>query len=68
MMTFETLGLIAELSVIIFAILMRSKPQDRRTFGEIILAFSILSLIGTGGFFIGAILGIVGGAIALTRA
>jgi len=67
MISFETLGLVAGLFVLIFAILMRSKPRDRKTFGVIILAFSILSLIGTGGFLVGAILGVVGGVVALTN-
>jgi len=31
-----------------------------------VLVFSVLSLLGMGGFFIGAVFGIVGGMLALT--
>ena len=62
----ESLGLVVGALVIIFALLMRSKPADRKTYGVLILVFSLISLVGMGGFFIGAILGIVGGVLALT--
>jgi hypothetical protein len=40
----------------------------RETLGGIlVLIFSIVSFIGGGGFFIGAILGIVGGALGLAK-
>ena len=66
MMTgFELLGLVSGIVVLTFAALMRSRPSQTKIYGAIILIFSIVSLIGTGGFFIGALLGIVGGALAL---
>lgn len=63
----ETLGLVVGILVIAFALLMRSKPQGRKTYGVLILVFSIISFVGMGGFFIGAILGLVGGVLALTN-
>ncbi len=61
----ELLGLVSGIVVLTFAILMRSRPSETKTYGAIVLIFSIVSLLGTGGFFVGALLGIVGGALAL---
>ncbi|NWG09883.1 MAG: hypothetical protein HXX80_06240 [Nitrososphaerales archaeon] len=58
-------GLVASILVIVGAIMLNARPAEHTTWGAIILAFSIISLLGMGGFFIGAILGIVGGALAL---
>ena len=63
----ESIGIVTGILVIVFAILMKSKPSDRKTYGALILAFSLVSLIGMGGFFIGAIIGLVGGVLALTN-
>ncbi len=65
MEVFELIGLVAGLSVLVLAILMRSRLEYRRAFGVIVLVFSIVSLVGTGGFFIGAFLGITGGILAI---
>jgi hypothetical protein len=43
------------------------KPESARRWGIAILVASIVSLFGMGGFLIGAILGIIGGILALTR-
>jgi hypothetical protein len=64
----EFLGIIAGTLVVVFSISMHSKPADRKLFGVLVLAFSLLSLTGMGGFFVGAILGLVGGVLALTNA
>jgi len=40
-------------------------PDQQRTWGVLILVFSVLSFLGLGGFVVGAILGIVGGVFAL---
>lgn len=62
----ESLGLIIGVLVIVFALLMRSRPAERKTYGVLILIFSIISFVGMGGFFIGAVLGLIGGILALT--
>jgi hypothetical protein len=61
----ESVGIITGILVIVFAILMRSRPAERKTYGVLIIAFSLVSLVGMGGFFIGAIIGLVGGVLAL---
>lgn len=66
-MGFGVLGLIFGLVVIFGAIMLDSKPKEHKTWGTIILIFSILSIFGgMGGFGIGAILGIIGGALAIS--
>lgn len=66
-MAFGIIGLIIGIIVIIGAIMLDSRPQEHKTWGIVILVFSILSIIGgMGGFGIGLILGIIGGALAIS--
>ncbi len=60
------LGLIAGILVLVGAVMLRNRPGQATTWGSMILVFSIVSLFGMGGFFIGAVLGFVGGLLALT--
>jgi hypothetical protein len=54
--------------VVMSAIMLRVHPQERMPWAIVIIVFSIVSFVGMGGFFIGAILGIVGGLfIIFTR-
>jgi Family of unknown function (DUF6114) len=46
--------------------MLNARPADHFTWGFIVLAFSVISFVGMGGYFIGAILGIAGGALALS--
>ncbi len=59
-------GLVAGILVLVGAVMLHSRPQQTSTWGILVLVFSIISLVGMGGFFIGAILGLVGGAVALS--
>jgi len=58
-------GLICGMIVLLSATMLLIRKGDRRTWGILILVFSVLSFIGLGGFVIGAILGIVGGVLTL---
>jgi len=70
------LGLVSGMIVLISAIMLNIRPGEATHglracciwWGSIILVFSIVSLFGgsMGGFLVGAILGIVGGALALS--
>jgi hypothetical protein len=60
------LGLLSGIAVIIGAIMLNTRPREHITWGTIILVFSIISFAGMGGFWIGALLGIAGGAITLS--
>ena len=52
--------------VLIGAIMLNTHPEQNITWGIIVVVFSIASFIGMGGYMIGAVLGIAGGAVALS--
>ena len=58
-------GIVCGVIVTIGALMLSSRPAERRSWGVVILIFSVISFLGMGGFFIGAILGVIGGALAL---
>jgi hypothetical protein len=59
-------GLVAGVIVLISAVMLLTHTGQQRTWSVFILVFSVLSLVGLGGFIMGAVLGAVGGALALT--
>ncbi|MDA4127824.1 MAG: DUF6114 domain-containing protein [Thaumarchaeota archaeon] len=60
-------GLVSGFVVIISGAMLRGgNPAQRTLWGVLIVIFSCLSFFGFGGFVVGAILGIVGGIMALT--
>ncbi len=63
---FSIAAIVFGIAVLIGAIMLNSRPAENITWGIIVLIFSIASFIGMGGYMIGAILGIAGGAIALS--
>ena len=60
------MGLVSGIAILIGAAMIYTRPNKAPTWGLIVLIFSIVSLFGMGGFIFGAILGIIGGALALT--
>ena len=60
------IGLVSGIFVIIGAVMVNARPIEHVSWGLIILVFSITSILGTGGFIIGAILGIMGGVLAMS--
>ena len=46
---------------------LQKRPESARKWGSAILIISIVSLIGMSGFFVGPLLGIIGGILALTK-
>jgi Family of unknown function (DUF6114) len=58
-------GLISGLVVLGSGIMARIHPEQSTVFGVLILVFSVLSFFGSGGFVIGALLGIIGGVMML---
>jgi hypothetical protein len=58
-------GLICGAIVLVSATMLLARVGQRRTWGILILVFSVLSFIGLGGLVIGAILGIAGGVLTL---
>lgn len=59
-------GLIPGIVIVFGALAVRFSPRRESAWGKVIIAFAVISLIGTGGLYIGAVLAIVGGALALT--
>jgi hypothetical protein len=62
---FSLLSLFFGIIVVIGAIMLNARPTQHVTWGIIVLVFSVASFMGMGGYFIGAVLGLAGGAIAL---
>lgn len=60
-------GLIFGVLVLLGAVMLYSRPVNKKAWGIIIVVFSIPSVVTGGGFIIGFILGIIGGAKALSR-
>ncbi len=59
------MGLIFSVLVVLGAILLNRNPKHAAAWGIVIIVFSLASVITGGGFIIGFILGIIGGAFAL---
>jgi hypothetical protein len=53
--------------LIIGGYLIYRKSESASKWGVVILVLSIIGLFGMGGFFVGPILGIIGGILALTK-
>jgi hypothetical protein len=51
--------------VLMSALVLLRHPPERALWGVVIVVFSAVSFVGMGGFFVGAIFGIVGGVVAL---
>jgi hypothetical protein len=62
---FSIMGLVSGIIVVVGALMLNARPAEHRAWAVMILVFSIASLLGMDGFFMGALLGIAGGAMAL---
>jgi len=61
------LGLASGVMVLLGSAMLYSRPSESQLWGAIILAFSVVSILGgMGGFLVGLVLGVVGGVLALT--
>jgi hypothetical protein len=63
----SVIGIASAVIVIYGAFSVRDKPAARTTWGALILAFSLISLLSLGGFLVGAVLGILGGILAMVN-
>jgi hypothetical protein len=61
------LPVIAGILVLVGAIMMNARPQETTTWGIIVLIFSIIGFSGMGFSILGAIIGIIGGIVALNE-
>jgi hypothetical protein len=60
------LGLFSGVAMIVGAVMLRVRPQDHLIWGVLILVFALVSFVDMGGFFVGGLLGIIGGAFAIS--
>ncbi len=64
-----SVGIVSGVLVLIGAVMMYYKMAEQaKSWGIVVLSFSIVGLFGGGGFLIGTILGIIGGVMAISRA
>jgi bacteriorhodopsin len=61
----SVVGLVCGVIVLIGAIMLKVDPHQSTLWAIVIIIFSVISFVGMGGYFIGAILGVVGGAFVL---
>lgn len=66
LLAFSAVGLVSGAAIVTAAYMLYKKPSQAQTWGTIVLVFAAVSLLSAGGFIIGALLGIVGGLLALT--
>ena len=66
MMGFPLIGLVSGILVIVGAVMLETRPAEHTGWGTVLLVFSIISFLGMGGFLVGAILGVIGGAFAIS--
>jgi hypothetical protein len=66
LLAFSAVGLVSGAAIVTAAYMLYNKPSQAQTWGTIVLVFAVVSLLSAGGFIIGALLGIVGGLLALT--
>lgn len=58
-------ALVLGLIVLIFALRLKSNPASAKTSGILIVVLAVISFVGGGGFYIGAILALIGGILAI---
>jgi hypothetical protein len=58
-------GVVSGIIVLVSSIMLLTGSGQPRTWSVLILVFSVVSFFGMGGFVVGAVLGIVGGALVL---
>jgi hypothetical protein len=61
-------GITSGVAILWAAIMLYDIPSKATEWGVVIIAFSFVSLVGIGGFGLGAVLGILGGAVTFTWA
>jgi hypothetical protein len=62
--TISVIALICGVLVLFTAIMLRIKPENKKTWGILMIVFSIPSVVTGGGFIIGFLLGIICGVKA----
>jgi hypothetical protein len=61
-------GLSSGIAVILTSFMLKTRPQESKRWGIMIIVLSAMSVLGMGGFVVGMALGIAGGIMAVMRA
>lgn len=64
---FFGIPLIAGILVILGAVMMNIRPQETTLWGIVVLVLSVIGFTGMGLSIVGAIIGIIGGAMAISK-
>lgn len=64
-LSLTVVGIICGALVVVGAAMIRARPGEHVAWGVVVLVFSLVSFVDTGGLYVGAILGVIGGAFAL---
>ncbi len=59
------IGIVIGIVLMVGGVMMYSRPASTTAWGVIILVLSLVSIIATGGFFLGLILGLIGGILGI---
>ena len=63
---FRLVGLESGVLVIVGSVMLYDRPSEGQTWSAVILAFSLLSIVGAmGGFMVGLVMGVLGGILGL---
>jgi hypothetical protein len=62
----SVIGVACGVIILLSVIMVARDPSHNKVWGVIIIALSIVGIMGGGGFLIGSLLGIIGGALAYT--
>jgi len=62
---FSVLGLVCGVVAVIGAFMLSLRPLEHVSWGVIVLVFSAVSFVSMGGWFVGAVLGVAGGALGI---
>lgn len=62
---YTTINIVSGIIILFGAVMLHSRPEAGSRMGTVILAASVVSLVGMGGFIVGAVLGILGGILAI---
>ena len=65
-MAISIVSFVCGVIVLMSALVLRIHPQEHVLWGVVIVVFSAVSFVGMGGYFVGAIFGIIGGVLSLT--
>lgn len=63
--TVGLIGVVTGLLVIVSGVMMYVQPKQHVIWGVLALVFSIVSILGFGGLFLGLLLGVVGGILGI---